>query len=137
MLGTPGFPLARSETTPGLARGVPRAITCPSDQPCRGAGNNRAVSTATASSFLNTAGKAQDSYSYGEPQSSRAGSPVDGEMVKGGKLVLISGLGIDPQGVDAGVAADLGDGDPSTEAVSTRRRPQPIHPGQNTVGGSP
>jgi len=32
-------------------------------------------------------------------------------MVKGGKLVLVSGLGIDPQDVDAGVGADLGDGD--------------------------
>lgn len=38
-------------------------------------------------------------------------------MVEGGKLVLVSGLGMDQQGVDAGVAADLGDGDhqPSRE----------------------
>ncbi len=39
---------------------------------------------------------AQDSYSYGEPQGSGAGSPVDSEMIKGGQLVLVSGLGIDP-----------------------------------------
>jgi hypothetical protein len=57
--------------------------------------------------------KAQDSYSYGEPQSSRAASPVGGEMVKGSKLVLVGGLGIDPQGVDAGVGAGLGDGEPA------------------------
>ena len=48
-------------------------------------------------------------------------------MVKGGKLVLVSGLGIDPQGVDAGVAADLGDGDhqPSREhkAATATDRP--------------
>ena len=37
--------------------------------------------------------------------------PVDGEMVKGGKLVLISGLGYGSAGVDAGMSADLGDGD--------------------------
>lgn len=40
-------------------------------------------------------------------------SPVDGEMVNGSKLVLVGGLGIDPQGVDAGVGAGLGDGEPA------------------------
>jgi len=52
-------------------------------------------------------------------------------MDKGGKLVLVSGLGIDPQGVDAGVAADLGDGDhqPSREhkAVTATDTPWSEH----------